>query len=222
MSDDAVKDPHALTPVHQAGAELAGAYGLVILLHGRGGSASEILSLQTVMDPMLPGCRLAWLAPEASGNTWYPQSFLAPRAANEPSLASALKKITSLIALAGEAGIAPEHIVIGGFSQGACLSTEFVASHPAQYAGLIAFTGGLVGPLGSKLEYSGDLDGMPALLLSGDPDPHVPWTRVEESAAVLTRMGAQVTLKPYPGRPHTVSRDEVLLGRELLQRVFQR
>ncbi len=213
-------DPHRDTPVLEAGASLAVADGLVILLHGRGGSADDILSLKAVMEPELEGVRLAWLAPAADRHTWYPNSFLAPRGQNEPYLTSALAKVEALVQLAGESGIAPERIVIGGFSQGACLSTEFVASHPARYGGLIAFTGGLVGPLGSAMNQSGDLGGMPALLLSGDPDPHVPWSRVEESATVLSRMGAEVTLERYPGRSHTVSREEIDLGKQLLTAVF--
>jgi phospholipase/carboxylesterase len=213
-------DPHATTPVHHAGAALEVADGVVILLHGRGGSAEDILSLKEAMEPELDGRRLAWLAPQAVGHSWYPNSFLAPRETNEPYLSSALGRVGSLVEFAAESGIRSERVVIGGFSQGACLSTEFVASHPARYAGLIAFTGGLVGPLGSSLAHSGDLAGTPALLLSGDPDPHVPWSRVEESAEVLTRMEAQVTLKRYPGRSHTVSRDEVELGKRLIEQAF--
>ena len=213
-------DPHGDTPVLEAGASLAAADGLVILLHGRGGSADDILSLKEVMEPELDGVKLAWLAPAADRHTWYPNSFLAPREQNEPYLSSALAKIEALVQLADESGIGPERIVIGGFSQGACLSTEFVASHPARYGGLIAFTGGLVGPLGTPMSQTGDLGGMPALLLSGDPDPHVPWSRVEESADVLSRMGAEVTLKSYPGKGHTVSRGEIDLGKQLIAQVF--
>ena len=110
--------------------------------------------------------------------------------------------------------------MIGGFSQGACLSTEFVATHPARYAGLIALTGGLIGPLGSDVSHTGDLEGMPAFFGSGDPDPHVPWSRVQESADVLTAMGAKVTVRRYPGRPHTVSQEELEFGRRLLQDAF--
>ena len=113
-------------------------------------------------------------------------------------------------------GLRREQIVIAGFSQGACLTTEFVATHPARWGGLIAFTGGLIGAAGETVSPAGDLGGTPALLLSGDPDPHVPWARVEESAAVLGAMGATVTLKKYPGRPHTVSRDELERARTLL------
>jgi predicted esterase len=213
-------DPHADGRLLQAGTPLAEAEGVVILLHGRGGSADDILSLHKVLDGGLTERKIAWLAPEAQGRTWYPNSFLAPREANEPYLSSALRRVESLVKAAIDTGLGPEQIVIGGFSQGACLSTEFVASHPAHYAGLIAWTGGLVGPLGTQFDHAGDLSRMPALLLSGDPDPHVPWSRVEESAAVLGHMGAKVTLRRYPGRSHTVSHEELLLAQELIDRVF--
>jgi predicted esterase len=211
-----VNGPHDLSPVLTAGEPVAEAAGALILLHGRGGSAQDILALARAFN----GLGLAFVAPEAAGHTWYPQSFLAPRAANEPYLSSALDKIRRVIEGLVVCGVPAERIVIGGFSQGACLSTEFVATHPARYGGLIAFTGGLVGPQGSDVQHAGNLHGMPALLLSGDPDPHVPWVRVEESAAVLTSMGAEVTAIRYPGRPHTVSPDEVARARALLANVF--
>ena len=209
-------DPHKEGRVHRFGAPLEEAAGAVILLHGRGGSAEDILSLAEAMyNP-----RLAYLAPQAAGSTWYPNSFLAPRESNEPWLSSALRKVESVLELAITAGVPRERVVIGGFSQGACLSTEFIATHPARYAGLIALTGGLIGPLGSDVSHTGDLEGMPAFFGSGDPDPHVPWSRVQESADVLTAMGAKVTVRRYPGRPHTVSPEELEFGRRLLQDAF--
>lgn len=209
-------DPHAGGAVRQFGAKLEDAAGVVILLHGRGGSAEDILSLAHAMyDP-----RLCYLAPEAAGHSWYPQSFLADRGRNEPWLSSALRRVETLVAGAAAAGIARERVVIGGFSQGACLSTEFVASHPGRYAGLIAFTGGLIGPPGMELVYPGELAGTPAFLGSGDPDPHVPWTRVEESVQVLRGMGAEVTVRRYPGRPHTVSPEEVAFAARLVKDAF--
>ncbi|HWB99478.1 MAG TPA: hypothetical protein VG672_22365, partial [Bryobacteraceae bacterium] len=108
-----------------------------------------------------------------------------------------------------------------GFSQGACLATEFVASHPARYAGLVAFTGGLIGPPGSDLAHPGSLEQTPALFLSGDPDPHVPWSRVEESATILQQMGAVVTAQKFPGRPHTISAQELQMARSFLNRILE-
>lgn len=209
-------DPHANTPVRHAGAPLSTAAGAIVLLHGRGGSADDILALGDAFHQP----RLALVAPQAAGHTWYPNSFLASREANEPYLSSALKKIASVVADIEAAGISRDRIVIAGFSQGACLSTEFVASNPARYAGLIAFTGGLIGPLGTDLHHEGNLLGTPALLLSGDPDPHVPWQRVEDSARELTHMGALVQVTRYPGRPHTVSAPEIDQARQLLQQAF--
>lgn len=207
---------HANQPVLHAGAPLAEAKGAVVLLHGRGGSAEDILSLA---HPLYQE-GLAYLAPQAAGHTWYPNSFLAPREANEPWLSSALEKVGSVVAEIEAAGIHRDHIVIAGFSQGACLATEFVASNAARYAGLIAFTGGLIGPPDVNLHHEGSLAGTPALFLSGDPDPHVPWQRVQDSAAELERMGAVITARRYPGRPHTITPEELELARTLIRDAF--
>jgi predicted esterase len=184
----------------------------VILLHGRGGSAEEILSLAQGM--YFPN--LAYLAPQAAGSSWYPYSFLAPLVQNEPWLSSALRKVKATLQIAIDAGISPDHIIICGFSQGACLAAEFVARYPQQYAGLVAFTGGLIGPPNSELTHSGDLAGMPAFLGSGDPDPHVPWERVEQSAVVLENMGAVVTARRYQGRPHAISGEEFDFAKRMI------
>jgi phospholipase/carboxylesterase len=206
-------DPHGAGAVLRAGTPLVQAELAVVLLHGRGASAEDILGLGSAV-----GLRdVAYLAPQAAGHTWYPLSFLAPREANEPYLSSALGKVEAIVRSLEQAGFGRERIVIAGFSQGACLTTEYVATHPARYAGMIAFTGGLIGPLGSiDHKPQGDLAGTPALLLSGDPDPHVPWSRVEESAAVLGGMGAKVTTQRFPGRPHTITSEEMELARGLL------
>ena len=209
-------DPHANQPVRHVGAPLAEATGAVVLLHGRGGSAEDILSLA---QPLYREC-IAYLAPQAAGHSWYPNSFLAPREANEPYLSSALRKAGSVVAEIEAAGVPRDRIVVAGFSQGACLATEFVASNPARYAGLIAFTGGLIGPPDANLHHEGSLAGTPALFLSGDPDPHVPWQRVQASATELERMGAIVTARRYPGRPHTITAEEVDLARILVREAF--
>ncbi len=194
------------------GPALAEAKGVVILLHGRGGSAEDILSLV----PEFHAPHLTYLAPEAHGNTWYPNSFMAPRETNEPWLTSALQQIESTVQSAINAGVPSERIVIGGFSQGACLSSEFVVTHPRRYAALLAFTGGLIGPPDADLTHKGDLQGMPAFFGSGDPDPHVPWSRVEQSAQVVSAMGGVVTLRRYPGRPHTITADELAVAAKLI------
>lgn len=207
---------HQGQPVHSFGPPLNEAEGAVILLHGRGGSAEDILNLA----PVLFHPRLTYLAPQAANHTWYPYSFMAPREENEPWLSSALKAIEDVVAQAQNAGVKTSSIAICGFSQGACLATEFVASHPQRYAGLIAFTGGLIGPPDAELKYEGSLDGMPAFFGSGDPDPHVPWKRVQQSAAVFTSMGAVITARRYPGRPHTISPEELDAGRLLIHEAF--
>ena len=199
--------------VRHFGEPLKDASGAVILLHGRGGSAEDILSLADAL--YLP--QVAFLAPQAAANSWYPNSFLAPRDQNEPWLTSALRKVETTVKMATGAGIPAERIVIGGFSQGACLATEFVATHPRRYGGLIAFTGGLIGPPGADLTHNGDLAGTPAFFGSGDPDPHVPWSRVEESARIIGGMGAVVTVRRYKNRPHTISAEELDFAKGLLR-----
>jgi phospholipase/carboxylesterase len=206
-------DPHRDQPVLRRGPSSQDAAGAVILLHGRGASAEDILGLADEM--FYP--ELAYVAPQAAGHTWYPNSFLAPLAQNEPWLSSALKKIKEIVDSIVASGIPRKKIVIAGFSQGACLSTEFVARHADQYGGLIAFTGGLIGPPGTRFEYAGSLAGMRAFLGSGDPDPHVPWQRVEASAGVLTKMGAEVTQRRYPGMPHTIIEDEIQSAKPIIE-----
>ena len=211
-------DPHAGGAVLQAGVSLDKADLAVVLLHGRGSSAEDILELGSAFH--LPN--VAYLAPQAAGHTWYPLSFLAPREENEPYLSSALAKVESVVRSLEQAGFGHERVVVAGFSQGACLATEFVANHAARYGGLIAFTGGLIGSSGSlRHSPAGELVGTPALLCSGDPDPHVPWTRVEESAEILAAMGATVTTKRYPGRRHTITQEELELARNLLIQILR-
>ncbi len=209
-------DPHRDSPVRQFGKPLAEASGAMILLHGRGGSADDILSL--ARELYFPG--LVYLAPQAAGNTWYPNSFLAPIAQNEPWLTSALRTVETTLELATSEGIPVDSIVIGGFSQGACLATEFVARHPQRYAALIAFTGGLIGPPDADLTHTGNLAGTPAFFGSVDPDLHVPWQRVQQSAKVLADMGAEVTTQRYPNRPHTVSDDELEFAKRFIQDAY--
>jgi len=208
---------HTETPTLYAGAPLAQARGAVLLLHGRGGSAEDILGLGGALGA---DGSVALVAPQATGSTWYPLSFLAPREQNEPYLSAALERVAVEVARIEAAGVAKSRILLAGFSQGACLATEFVATHPARYAGLIAFTGGLIGPPGTEFSHAGELDGMPALLVGGDPDPHVPWARVEESGEVLAAMGARVETRRYPGKPHSVSGEELALARALVGVAF--
>jgi phospholipase/carboxylesterase len=205
-------DPHANMPVAYAGHDLKSAHCAVILLHGRGSSAKDILGLaETFYDE-----RIAFLAPQAANHTWYPYSFLAPIEQNEPWLSSAIGRVGRLIENCMIAGIRRSSIVVCGFSQGACLATESIARRPAHYGALIAFTGGLVGPSDLELQHDGSLAGTRALFSSGDPDPHVPWSRVEASARELEQMGAQVELMRHTGRPHTIVDKELEVARSLI------
>lgn len=205
-------DPHAATAVLAAGAALAEARAAVVLVHGRGASAEDILGFA---EPLArPG--VAFLAPQAAEHTWYPQRFLAPLAVNEPWLSSALGKLASLRALLAAAGLPDENIVWLGFSQGACLASEFVARNPRRWGGLIAAVGGRIGPQGTPFDDGGDLARTPVYLGCGDPDPHIPWARVEESAAAFTRQNADVTLRRYAGFPHSVHPEAVSFARHLL------
>ncbi len=207
-------DPHRDQPVLAGGRKLAGAAGAVILLHGRGASAEDILGLGAEFDHP----ELACLAPQAAGQSWYPYSFLAPIQQNEPWLTSALNKLGQTVSDVTAAGIPRNKIFIAGFSQGACLASEFVARNPARYGGLIAFSGGLIGPPETRFRYTGKLEGTPAFFGSGDRDAHIPWQRVEESASVLSGLGAEVILRRYAGMPHTINQDELGEARKLIGR----
>jgi predicted esterase len=215
-AESANADPHRDQVVRHLGEPLQKAEGVVILLHGRGGSAEDILSL----SKPLYRPNLAYLAPQAANHSWYPNSFLAPIGQNQPWLDSALGKVESIVEDVAAAGISTERVLLAGFSQGACLATEFVASRPRRYAGLIALTGGLIGPPGMDLTHTGSLAGTPVFLGSGDPDPHVPFERVQQSAAILTTMEASVTVRRYPGRPHTITAEEIDFARRLLEDAF--
>jgi predicted esterase len=188
----------------------------MILLHGRGASADDILGVYAELG--LPS--VAGLAPQAAGNTWYPFSFLVPIDANQPYLNSALGRIGSMVADLMTRGVPSEKIVLLGFSQGACLVSEFVARNPRRYGGAIALTGGLIGPDGTPRDYPGSLAGTPVFLGTSDPDPHVPLARVKQTRDVLTRMGAAVEFRSYPGMPHTINEEELDAARALLQNVI--
>jgi predicted esterase len=212
----AARGPHQGQPVLRAGAPPGGARAAVVLLHGRGADAEDILGLaEPLWQP-----EVAYLAPQAAGRTWYPSSFLAPLEANEPWLSSALARIGELVTDLAAEGVPAERVLLAGFSQGACLTLEYAARHAQRYGGIVAFTGGLIGPLGTPRDYTGSFDSTPAFIGAGDPDPHVPWPRVEESAAVLTRMGAIVEVARYPGLGHAIAEDELANARAILARVM--
>jgi predicted esterase len=209
-------DPLGRQPVLTAGPVPEKAEATILLVHGRGASADSMLSLYGELDVG----KFAALAPQAAGHTWYPHSFLAPLDANQPYLDSALGRLDSLVTDLLERGISNERIVLLGFSQGACLTLEFIAQHPRRYGAVIGLTGGLIGPPGTPRNYPGSLKGTSVFLGTSDPDPHVPFERVTETEATLRRMGATVELRRYPGMPHTINDDELDACRTLLRRVI--
>lgn len=204
--------PHGGGPVRAAGRPLPEAGGALILLHGRGATAESILELAG----LLPQPTFAYLAPQAANYTWYPYSFLMPMERNEPWLSSALRRVGEVVADVEAAGVPAARIVLGGFSQGACLAAEYVARHARRYAGLLAFSGGLIGPPGTPRDYAGSLNGTPVFLGCSDVDPHIPLARVEETAGVLARLGAVVDKRIYPRLGHTINADEIAAAAALL------
>ena len=205
MTTTKTNGPHQGQQLLQQGQPLAEATAAMILVHGRGATAQSILELASV----LPHPDMAYLAPQASGNTWYPQSFLAPMPQNQPGLDSGLQAVADAVAQAEAAGIPPEKIIIGGFSQGACLASEFVARNAQRYAGLLVFSGGLIGPPGTPRNYDGSLAGTPVFIGCSDVDFHIPVERVEETAVTLQNLGASVNKKIYPNMGHTIIQDEI-------------
>ena len=197
--------PHQGQPLLQQGKPLQKAKAAMILVHGRGATAQSILELASV----LPHPEMAYLAPQARGNTWYPQSFLAPMPQNEPGISSGLQALAEAVAQAEAVGIPAEKIIIGGFSQGACLASEFVARNARRYGGLLVFSGGLIGPPSTPRNYEGSLDGTAVFIGCSDVDFHIPVERVAETAVTLTNLGATVNKKIYANMGHTIIQDEI-------------
>ena len=177
----------------------------LIMLHGRGANANDILSLADYLNVK----DFAILAPEAANNTWYPYSFMAPVSQNEPWLSSSLKLLNDLVNDITTKGFNSENIYFLSFSQGACLTLEFVARNARRYGGIVAFTGGLIGDRVYTENYTGDFNKTPIFIGSSNPDPHVPVQRVNETTKVLQNMNAVVTKKLYNGMAHTISQDEI-------------
>lgn len=197
--------PHAGQPVLQEGTPLAQAGAAMILLHGRGATAEDILWLGR--EFMTPG--LALLAPQAAGNTWYPNRFIAPLASNEPWLSSALAVVNALIEHVVGAGIAAARIILLGFSQGACLALEVAARRPQRYGGLVGLSGALIENGDRPRSYAGDLAGTPVFLGCADFDDHIPPGRLDRTAELLAALGGTVDKRIYPGLGHMVNADEI-------------
>lgn len=208
-------DLHEATIAARAGEPLESATAAMVMVHGRGDSAQGILGLAPALH--VPG--VAYVAPQATHNTWYPNSFMAPMESNQPWLDSALATLGAVVAQVVAAGVPHEKIVLLGFSQGACLTSEFVARNARRYGGLAGLSGGLIGPPGTPRAYGGSLENMPVFLGCSDVDPHIPVERVHETSEVLTALGAQVDKRIYPGFGHTVNQDEADAVRAMLTAV---
>lgn len=211
-----IQPPHGGQPVFLAGAPLEKANGAVILLHGRGASAYDILGLSLELENTVQG--VAYLAPQASGYSWYPYSFLASIESNEPGLSSGLAVVDSLFKQLLDSKIPAESIFLAGFSQGACLALEYIARYPLKIGGVAGLSGGLIGPPGIPRHYTGSLDGISIFLGCSDVDAHIPAWRVEETSQVLTGLGAEVDMRFYPGMGHMVNADEIAAIAALLNR----
>jgi len=208
-------DPHRNLPVETAGAPLDNARAAMILIHGRGASAQSILGLTRELD--VEG--VAYLAPQAAAHSWYPYSFMAPIDQNEPSLSSALGVLDALLGRIEEAGLPRARIALLGFSQGACLATEYAARHPQRYGGVFGLSGGLIGPEGTAFEYEGSMADTPVFLGCSDRDPHIPLDRVRETSSVFRQLGADVEERIYEGMGHTVNQDEIDVVQGQLQQL---
>lgn len=198
------EDPHGDQPVVEGGVDLDDAQAAVVCVHGRGALARDMLDLAGQFD--VPG--VAYLAPQAAARTWYPNPFTAPMETNQPGLKSGLGRIDDLVDRAADA-VGREQVVVLGFSQGACLASEYVARNATPYGGLVVFSGGLIGPPGTPRDYGGDLDGTPVFLGCDDDDPHIAIDRVHETADVLDHLGGDVDERIYDGIGHGVVPDEL-------------
>ena len=207
------QDPHHGQPVRMAGEPLESAQAAMLMAHGRGARAEDILTLADELNQ--PG--FAYVAPQAAGNTWYPNRFLVPLEQNEPWLSSALAFVGETLLQIIKAGIPPERIILLGFSQGACLALEFAARHTRRYGGVVGLSGALIGPDDTPRDYPGSLEGTPIFLGCSDVDFHIPKERVDQSAEALRRLDGEVTERLYPNLDHTVNQDELDFVRGMMK-----
>jgi predicted esterase len=205
-------DPHHRQPVLTRGPAPKDARLTMIMAHGRGASAEDMMGLAGEFG----ATDVAFLAPQAAGRTWYPYSFLSPLPDNEPGISSALRVLAGLVDGLIAQQVEHGRIALLGFSQGACLSLEFAARHPQPYAAVVGLSGGLIGPPGTPRGYPGSFGGAPVFLGCSDIDAHIPLERVRETAEVFRRMGASVDERIYPRMGHTVNQDEIAAVSALL------
>jgi predicted esterase len=206
---------HEGQPVVIRGRALAESQAVAIMVHGRGGTPDDILEL----SDRIGNSAFTYIAPAAKNYTWYPYSFMEAIEKNEPFLSSALAVYDALIEQLLEKGFSKKQIVLLGFSQGACLTAEYAVRHADRYGGIVLFTGGLIGPVGTSWAYPGSFQGTPIFLGTSDIDGFVPLQRVQESATIFGQMGAQVTTRVYPGMDHIVNDDEIAGARAIMQEV---
>lgn len=198
-------DPHKDTPVFFDGETIEKAKAAVVMVHGRGSSAEEILTIASD----LPGEGFLFAAPQAYNNTWYPYSFLYPAEQNEPGISSGIKKIEKVISDLNHKGIDKEKIILLGFSQGACLALEFSARNPWRYGGIAGLSGGLIGQKIFEENYSGNLNYTPVFLGCSNVDPHIPLERVNLTAEIFKKLKGDVNKRIYENMPHTINQDEI-------------
>lgn len=210
-------NPHSTQPILAAGEPLQSATAAMIMIHGRGATAESILTLSQHFH--MDG--FAYLAPQAAHNTWYPQRFIVPQNDNEPWLSSAKDRVGDALQLVLDAGLAADKLIFLGFSQGACLATEYPARNPQKYGGIIALSGGLIGTDDEITGYTGSLDGTPVFLGCSDVDFHIPKERVQATADALKKIGGDVTMTLYPGMGHTVNEDEIEQVKRIMKQVLE-
>lgn len=184
----------------------------LIMVHGRGASASSILSLSEELDV----ADFTIYVPQASQNSWYPYSFMAPVAQNQPALDVALHTLDKIVKSIQEQNISSKNIYLLGFSQGACLTAEYTTRYAQPFGGIILFTGGLIGEVLNTSQYNGDFESTPVFISTGDPDSHVPVSRVEETVKIMENRGAIVTKKIFANRPHTILQEEINFAKHIL------
>jgi predicted esterase len=213
-----MSNPSLDLPTARVGAEEGAASLAAILVHGRWESPGHMIEIAR----RLAAPEVAYFALQAPGATWYPQSFLAPLEANQPQVDWALERIGAEVQALERRGWTRDRIALIGYSQGACLVSQFAWENPARWACVLAFTGGLIGPPGTDWGAGGDFGGTPVLLTNGDHEPWVPWPRVQETARRFETAGARVDLRLYPGREHLVLDDEIAAGRAILDQARDR
>lgn len=215
------KQSEKLPSVHQGqpllftGEAIENARAAMIMIHGRAATAENILSFASELNQ--PG--FTYLAPQAANYTWYPYGFMALIEDNEPEISSGLQVIADIFQNLDSKGIPPERTILLGFSQGACLSTEFAARNAKRFGGVIGLSGGLIGPDGTPRDYPGSLENTPVFLGCSDIDPHIPRERVEETARILQKLNGEVTFQLYPNMGHTVNQDEINHVQNIMKRL---